>query len=147
MEGNHANARGHIRALKVAFWTVLGLWSCCGLSLQRPDAAKGDSSRPPAPPRWGGNFFEDEGYYIYAVRITPKLLPDRLNEDVIVAIGITSDELVRLLGWPHEVAFENTARTRFSFVYCTTVDAYVFDFRRVQGNKEVLYAISAYGGY
>jgi hypothetical protein len=147
MEGNQANARGHFRALRIAFWTVLGLWSCCGLPLERPDVAKAHSSPPSTPPRWVGDFFQDEQYEIYAVRITPKLLPDRIGEDVIVGIGITSDELVRLLGPPHQVLFEKTPGTGFNFAYFTTADCYSFFFRRVRRNMDVLYAIHADGGY
>jgi hypothetical protein len=148
MEGNHANAPGHFRrAAYIAFWTVLSLWSCCGLSFQKANMAEVRSSPLAARPRWVGNFFQDQRYYIYAVRITPKLLPDRIGEDVIVRLGITSDELILLLGCPHQVLGGRTLGDDFSFVYFTTLDCYVFDFRSLPANKNTLCAISAFGGY
>jgi len=79
--------------------------------------------------------------------MTPKLLPDRIGEDVIVGIGITSDELVLLLGRPHQVLVGKTPSSGFSFLYFTSVDCYAFFFTRERGNKDVLYAIHADGGY
>jgi hypothetical protein len=126
---------------------MLGLWICCGFSLQEPEAASARSTRPSVPPRWVGNFFQDEQYKIYAVKITAKLLPERIGEDVIVVLGITSDELVRLLGPPHQVLVEKPPRTGFNYAYFTTVDCYSFFFKSVSGNRYILYAIDANGGY
>jgi hypothetical protein len=148
MEGNHEHAPGHFRrTVNIAFWTLLCIWSCCGLSSQKADIAEVRSSSIAAHPRWVGNFFQDQRYHVYAVRITPKLLPDRIGEDVIVRLGTTTEELILSLGCPHEVLGGRTLGDDFSFVYFTTLDCYVFDFRRTPGNKNMLCAISAFGGY